>query len=48
VDGQRYPGKVLQVGAELDANGRYPVHVSFDPGDTLLRAGLPARVEIGQ
>ena len=48
VDGQRYPGKVLQVGAEPDADGRYAVQVSFEPGDTLLRAGLPARVEIGR
>ena len=47
VDGQRYPGKVLEVGAEPDADGRYPVHVSFDPGDALLRAGLPARVDLG-
>ena len=47
VDGQRYSGQVLQVGAEPDADGRYAVQVSFDPGDTLLRAGRPARVEIG-
>jgi len=48
VDGQQYSGTVLRVSAEPDADGSYAVQVSFEPGDTLLRAGLPARVEIGR
>jgi len=45
VGAQRYPGKVVRLGAEPDSSGHYPLVVSFDPGDNLLRAGLPARIE---
>ena len=45
VDGQTYPAKVVQIGAEADASGRYELTVSFDPGDAALRAGLPASID---
>ena len=48
VDGQIYPAKVVRIGAEADASGRYDLSVSFDPGDTALRAGLPASIDIGR
>jgi RND family efflux transporter MFP subunit len=48
VNEQRYPGKVIQVGAEADSSGRYAVSVAFDPGDSTLRAGLPARIDTGR
>jgi len=48
VDGQSYPGKVVQIGAEADASGRYELSVSFDPGDAALRAGLPASIDTGR
>jgi hypothetical protein len=46
VDGQRYPGKVLQVGAEPDADGRYAVQVSFEPEETLFCAPAGAPIPI--
>lgn len=47
IDRKRYAGKVLQIANEPDAEGRYLLAVSFDPGDDArLRAGLPARIEI--
>jgi RND family efflux transporter MFP subunit len=48
VDGQAYPGKAVQIGAEPDASGRYELSVSFDPGNAALRAGLPAHVDTGR
>ncbi|MGB7934032.1 MAG: efflux RND transporter periplasmic adaptor subunit [Gammaproteobacteria bacterium] len=48
VDGQAYPARVVQLGAEADASGRYDLSVSFDPGDTALRAGLPALINTGR
>ena len=48
VDGQSYPAKVVQIGAEADASGRYELSVSFDPGDAVLRAGLPASIDTGR
>jgi len=48
VDGQTYPGKVVQIGAEADASGRFELSVSFDPGDAALRAGLPASIDTGR
>jgi RND family efflux transporter MFP subunit len=48
VDGQRYPARVVLVGAEADTSGRYAVQVSFDPGDRTLRAGRPALIETGR
>jgi len=47
VDGQSYPAKVVHIGAEADASGRYELTVSFDPGDAALRAGLPAQIDAG-
>jgi multidrug efflux system membrane fusion protein len=47
VDGQTYPAKVVQIGAEADVSGRYELTVSFDPGDAALRAGLPASIDTG-
>jgi multidrug efflux system membrane fusion protein len=48
VDGHSFAASVVQVGAEPDASGRYSVRVAFDPGETVLRAGLPARINIGR
>jgi len=48
VDGQAYPGKVVEIGAEADASGRYELTVSFDPGNAALRAGLPASIDTGR
>ena len=48
VDGQTYPAKVVLIGAEADASGRYELSVSFDPGDAALRAGLPASIDTGR
>ena len=47
VNGQTYPAKVVQIGAEADASGRDDLSVSFDPGDATLRAGLPASIDTG-
>lgn len=46
VDGQRYAGKVLGVAGEADAHGKYLLQVVFERGDSVLRAGLPARIEV--
>jgi RND family efflux transporter MFP subunit len=45
VDGQEYKGKIVRIGAEPDASGRYELSVSFDPGDAALRAGLRADID---
>ena len=47
VDGKRYSGKLLHIGAEADSRGQYTLTVAFDPEDIEMRAGLPARIEIG-
>jgi RND family efflux transporter MFP subunit len=48
VAGTRYPGTLLPIGLEqLATEGgdlRYPLRVWFATGDTLLRAGQPARI----
>jgi multidrug efflux system membrane fusion protein len=46
VNDTRFPGKLAQTGAEPDSSGRFAMVVSFDPGETPLGAGVPARVEI--
>ncbi len=49
VGGREYPAKVLYVGLEPDATEqalRYPVLVEFQTAGTLLRAGMPATVEL--
>lgn len=43
----RFTGTILHIGVEPDSNGRYPLTVAFDPGERLLRAGMPARIEVG-
>jgi multidrug efflux system membrane fusion protein len=48
VQGTRYAGRIDSVGAEPDSSGRYLLTVAFDPGDNVLRAGLPATVEPGR
>jgi multidrug efflux system membrane fusion protein len=45
VSGRRYQGKVARLSAEPDTSGRYTVVVSFEPGDSLLPAGLAAQIE---
>lgn len=46
VNGRRIDGKVHHVAAEPGDSGQYTLTVSFDPGDTPLHAGQPARIEI--
>ena len=46
VAGRAYPGRVRRIALEPDASGRYAVDVRFDSGEGLLRAGLPARIEL--
>ncbi|HEB59743.1 MAG TPA: efflux RND transporter periplasmic adaptor subunit [Gammaproteobacteria bacterium] len=46
VAGQSYHGSLQRVGLEPEADGRYAVDVQFDTGGQLLRAGLPARIEL--
>ncbi len=48
VNGRRSGGTVHHIAAEPDSSGQYTLTVSFDPGDTVLRAGQPARIEIGR
>lgn len=48
IAGQTYAGRVVAVGVEPDADGRYALTVSFDPGDAPLRAGLPAQIDTGR
>jgi multidrug efflux system membrane fusion protein len=48
INGETYPATVERVGMEPDADGRYALAVSFDPGDAVLRAGLPAQIETGR
>ena len=45
VSGQIFKGKVARLSAEPDTSGRYTLVVSFEPGDSLLRAGLAAYIE---
>lgn len=44
VNGTRFNGTVRHLGAEPDANGHYPLAIAFDPGETVLRSGLPAQI----
>jgi RND family efflux transporter MFP subunit len=46
MNGTRLDGSIRHIGAEPDGNGLYTLTVVFDPGDRMLRAGLPAAVEI--
>jgi len=46
VDGKRYSGTLLHIAAEPDRSGQYSITVAFDPGDTEMRSGLPARIDI--
>ena len=46
VNGARFVATLLTVGAEPDADGNYPLTFSFDPGESVLQAGLPAQVEL--
>ena len=46
VAGKSYRGQLQHIGLEPTADGRYPVDVQFDTGGQLLRAGLPARIEL--
>ncbi len=46
VAGRAYRGRVQHIGLEPAADGRYAVDVQFDSGEQLLRAGLPARIEL--
>jgi RND family efflux transporter MFP subunit len=47
INGQTHPATIDRVSMEPDAEGRYALTVSFDPGEAALRAGLPAQIEIG-
>ncbi|MGB5473276.1 MAG: HlyD family efflux transporter periplasmic adaptor subunit, partial [Gammaproteobacteria bacterium] len=42
----RFEGSIQHIGAEPDNNGLYTLTIAFDPGDSVLRAGLPTQVEI--
>jgi RND family efflux transporter MFP subunit len=44
VNGKRYPATLASSDAEPDAEGRYGVSFSFDPGDASLHAGQPAEL----
>jgi RND family efflux transporter MFP subunit len=46
VNGKRFDGKLDKLAAEPDSSGQYLLSFSFDPGESGLRAGLPARVRI--
>jgi len=46
VHGKRFSGKLRHVASEPDSSGQYTLTVSFDPGDAVLQAGLPAHIEI--
>lgn len=46
VYGKRFSGKLRHVASEPDSSGQYTLTVSFDPGDAVLQAGLPAHIEI--
>lgn len=46
VNGSRYDGRIRHIGAKAEGNGLFTLTVAFDPGDGILRAGLPAAVEI--
>jgi multidrug efflux system membrane fusion protein len=47
VRGKRFAGTLRHIGAEPDSNGQYTLTVAFDPGEQMLRAGLPAQIEPG-
>jgi RND family efflux transporter MFP subunit len=47
VNGERFSGSIHQIGLEPDSDGHYTLTVSFDPGDAVLYAGLPASIETG-
>ncbi|HUT40300.1 MAG TPA: efflux RND transporter periplasmic adaptor subunit [Gammaproteobacteria bacterium] len=46
LNGTRFDGSIRHIGAEPDGNGLYTLTIAFDPGDSVLRAGLPAQIEI--
>jgi len=46
VAGRSYRGRLQHIALEPEADGRYAVDVRFDTGKQLLRAGLPARIEL--
>ncbi len=46
VAGQSYRGRLQRIALEPGDDGRYAVDVRFDTGGQLLRAGLPARIEL--
>jgi len=46
VNGNRYAGTLTYRSAEPDSSGVYTLTFAFDPGQSVLGAGLPARVEI--
>ncbi len=46
VAGKAYAGRLQRIALEPDADGRYAMDVRFDSGARLLRAGLPARIEL--
>ncbi len=46
VAGRTHAGRVQAIGLEPDGDGKYPLDVQFDSGERLLRAGLPARIEL--
>jgi multidrug efflux system membrane fusion protein len=48
VNGSRFAGELHRPGTEPDSSGHYTLTVSFDPGDSTLRAGLPARIEFSR
>lgn len=46
VAGRSYRGRLRHIALEPANDGRYAVDVQFDTGGQLLRAGLPARIEL--
>jgi RND family efflux transporter MFP subunit len=46
-NGQSYPAKIVQIGSEADASGRYELSAAFDPGNAVLRTGMPASINTG-
>jgi RND family efflux transporter MFP subunit len=48
VNGKSFSGTLRHIGPEPDNSGQYTLTISFDPGDNMLRAGLPASIEISQ
>lgn len=46
VGGKVYPGKLQHISLEPEANGKYQLDVKFSTAGRLLRAGLPAQIEL--